>query len=271
MAYEEELEEYFYNQYYDNVDGLERKWQGLELVAEYFRDRFHFTGNITWSKLEGNYNSETAGQPGGGQSYHWFDTIADEDGRNPVQMYDPNIRTPYGYLTGHRPIIMKAQADYAVNSKSGRTVFGFAYQFYSGNHYSDARYNDPAALNPKLPASFGNDWTQYKDNKRGDGVFNGVAYHDLSITHDFSLFKVADYQATAFVKLVIYNFFNHQQQISWNTTWDDAAEPYYDAPWIAPATYGTIYTSAANMNNRIGSSNYFGSARQISLSAGIRL
>ncbi len=62
-----------------------------------------------------------------------------------------------------------------------------------------------------------------------------------------------------FVKVIAYNFLNHQQVIGFNTTSSSLASgaPLTNA-WVRPAAYGTI------------SSSNFGTPRQFTLSAGVR-
>jgi outer membrane receptor for ferrienterochelin and colicin len=260
-VYDGEIEEFFYIKYWDNTSDAERKYKALELVTDYTNGAFHFTGNITWSTLEGNYDSEVEYSPGAAQGINYFNYVGDNDGGNLVKMYDTKDRTPYGYLTGHQPLIINATADYAIPSRGGRTTIGFVYTFASGAHYSNTRVNRRRALNPSLPAEFGTNWTQYKDGKSGEGVFNASAYHDLAITHDFNLFKVSGVQVKAFAKLIIYNFFNHQQLLTWNTAWLSAPASNTDLnhEW----TEGPYHGQATGASN-------FGAPRSFSLSAGVR-
>jgi outer membrane receptor for ferrienterochelin and colicin len=311
MAYAEPLEEYFYIRYYTNVRDAVRKYKGLELVADYFKDGFHLSGNVTWSELKGNYDSESRGQPGAGAQIHWYDWVTqyrrdgegqlvyDDDGRmipmGNKYAYDWSARIPYGYLTGHRPITINVLADYTINSAAGRTVVGFKYRFLSGAHYSNTRNNVRASLQAAnanytrwrendngtttvlygtapspIPSAFGNTWTQYMDNERGAGVFNATAYHDLSVTHDLNLFKVAGYQVTLFAKVIVYNFFNHQQLVSWNTTYSAATSGEYDAPWVpAPATTN-VTTGVRGGYGSTGAASYWGVARYATGSVGLR-
>jgi hypothetical protein len=112
---------------------------------------------------------------------------------------------------------------------------------------------------------FGLSGTQYMDQKRGQGVLPSSAYLDLAITHDFPLFKVAGKDVTAFGKVTIGNVLNHQQLISFNTSWNAATGTYgtatggVNSPWVRSATYGkpSSYLS-------------YGTPRTITASAGFR-
>ncbi|MDR1840965.1 MAG: TonB-dependent receptor [Holophagales bacterium] len=254
-AYDSFIDEDFYIRYWDNISEAERKYQALELVADYVWGDLHVNGNVTWSELKGNYDSEVDYVPGAAQGINFFNVV---DG---VKMYDTKDRTPYGYLTGHRPIIINGAADYTHKNSFGRTTYGFIYRFSSGAHYSNTRLNRPQALNRDLPGDFGDTWTQFMNGRRGDGVFNASAYHDFAITHDFNLFKVMDYQVTAFVKLDIRNIFNHMQLVTWNINWQavpNNSAASLDSPWEPARAYGTT-----------GVSNW-GQARTYTISAGIR-
>ena len=116
-----------------------------------------------------------------------------------------------------------------------------------------------------LSRQFGSSASQYKDQQRGAGVFNASAYLDLALTHDFPLFKVAAKEVNAFAKVVIGNVLNHQQQVTFDTTWASATGLYgtptggLNSAWVRGSSYGRP-TSAAN----------YGSPRSFSVSAGFR-
>jgi hypothetical protein len=257
QVYDEEFDDYYYVKYWDNSPDAERKYKALELVTDYSVGNFHMTGNITWSTLEGNYDGEASYSPGAAQGINYFNWVGDENGENLKKMYDTKDRTPYGYLTGHQPLMINATADYTISSFLGKTTVGFVYTFASGEHYSNTRINGRRALNVDLPAEFGPDWTQFREGKRGDGVFNSYASHDIALTQDFKIFKVAGYQVRAFAKAIVYNFPNHQQQLYWNTEWRNAAT--LNSEWRAGEDHG-----------KATGRTHFGAARSLSFSAGIR-
>jgi outer membrane receptor for ferrienterochelin and colicin len=268
-----------YIKVWDNNPDAKRKYKGLELESQYNRNQWSYQGNVTWSSLEGNYEGEGTNTPGRGESIHNFDV---QDGR---YNYDSNWTAPYGYLAGHVPIRVRITGNRSFTNGFGKTSIGLIYRFDSGAHYSNARtisrarlggYIDPAdpSLGTNINPQWGGSGSQYMDQTRGAGVYNGQAYLDLSISHDFPLFKAMGKDVTAFGKVVIQNVFNHQQQTTFNTSWSAATGTYPNATssaWVqtpASATYTGFGNAqgAANYLNPSGLPN----ARTITASAGFR-
>ena len=253
--------------YWDNEPDAKRDYEALELSAAYQVGNWNISGNITWSTLKGNYEGEGSLTPGAGQGLHKVDvngySVSDPDRAHTLTWRDVY---PYGYLQGHTPTVIRAQADYTHDGRLGKTVFGFAYRRDSGNHYNISRTVDAIHLDDRFVSgtpdanSFGSTWSQFYGNLRRTEAFNSQAYHDASITHDFDLFSVSDYRVRAFVKLVIYNVFNHQQLISWDVSHVAATAALgVNSPWVRGANYG-----------RTDSPNYWGTPRSYTLAAGLR-
>ncbi|MCE1205418.1 MAG: TonB-dependent receptor [Holophagaceae bacterium] len=245
-----------YIKLWDNNPDAKREYKGLELESQYNHNQWSYLGSITWSSLKGNYEGEGSSSPARGEGIHSFDV------QNGVQMYDYNDTVAYGYLSGHVPIRMRITGNRSFTNSYGKTSVGLVYRFDSGSHYSDARSITRARLNPALSSQFGSTATQYKDQTRGAGVYNAAAYMDLAVTHDFPLFKAMGKDITAFAKFNIGNVFNHQQAITFNTSWGSATGTYPNAlssPWVKGSAYG----------KQTGNANY-GSPRTIAISAGFR-
>jgi hypothetical protein len=261
---DEEIKVYYRT--WGNEPDAKREYEGLELQVAYELGKLNVTGGITWSSLKGNYEGEAANTPGSGSGIHNMDRFTDNNG-NWTDVYDYNLVRPYGYLAGHRPIVMRWQADYTVDSAAGTTVVGFAYRFTSGAHYSHARTAYAWSLNRNVfgdlysPESLalGQVWTQYENNEMRNHVFNASAYHDLAITHNFNVAKVAGYQISAFAKVSVYNLFNHQQLVSWNTQMNRYTGTNADTEFVQHGNYG-----------RTDDPQYWGAARSYGISAGIR-
>ena len=244
----------YYITKWGNSSAAERKYHDLELILDTTKNRFHLNGNITWASTEGNYEGESTNTPGRGEGLQYYTNV------NGAALYDSaSITAPYGKLVGDQPISMRWTGDYTAESAYGRTTLGLIYRFNSGSHYSDTRTVSRTSINPLLPATFGSTATQYRDGQRGQFVLPSSSYLDLSITQDFNLFTVAQTPVRGFVKVIAYNFLNHQQVIGFNTTSSSLASgaPLTNA-WVRPAAYGTI------------SSSNFGTPRQFTLSAGVR-
>jgi hypothetical protein len=103
------------------------------------------------------------------------------------------------------------------------------------------------------------------DQTRGAGVYNAASYLDLALTHDFPLFQVAGKAVTAFGKVTIGNVLNHQQLVTFSTSYAAALTGYgtptggVNSPWVRNSTFGLP-------------SNYqsYGTPRTITASAGFR-
>ena len=103
--------------------------------------------------------------------------------------------------------------------------------------------------------------TQYEDNQRGTGIYNSYAYTDLAITQDFNIWKrAAGAPVVGYVKLFVHNMWNHQQDITWDTTMASSPAGGLAAPFTgAFSTYG----------QPIGLSSY-GDARAYTVSVGVK-
>jgi hypothetical protein len=273
-----------FTEFWDNEPLAERKYTSLEVVADWTWRDLHVGGNVTFSSLTGNYEGEGGNNPGTGQGLNYFRYIKydvyDDQGnlvkKDKVElMYDSKKFDPVGYLAGHKPIVMTWMVDYSIANKWGRTALGYMYNFESGPSYGDARRVPTSAYHPLLgnPAytEVEEAW-QYRDDKRTTDRYWNMSGHDLAITHDFNMFKVMGTPVRAFVKLLIYNFFNHQQQVTWS-------EPEYAAVTATDLrVWGTLdkvpwredpqFTGA---DARYGFTNAdFNNARQIGINAGVR-
>ncbi|MDP2875880.1 MAG: TonB-dependent receptor [Holophaga sp.] len=229
-----------YYRVWENSDLAKREYKGLELEATLSNGPWFFGGNITWSELRGNYEGEGGNTPSRGEGLKSF-TV-----QNGVNMYDiSTINAPYGYLSGHVPIRSRVTASYISNNSLGRTTWGLIYRFDAGGRYSQARTVTRAQVNPGLSGSWGQTGTQYLGERGGAGTFQGLTFIDLAMTHDFPLFKAYDKSVSGFVKVVITNFFNHQQIYSWGTGYNAAtgatttATTGLNSPWVRASTYGS--------------------------------
>jgi len=254
---------------WDNNSDATREYKGLELEGQLNRNGWAYGGNVTWSSLKGNYEGEGTSTPARGESINsWYI-------QNGVQLFDKNWVHPYGYLTGHNPLRMRMNASKQFTNEYGKTTVGFIYRFDAGSHYSNARSISRARLGgyiggvpangTNIDPTAGSSFTQYLDQTRGAGVYNGQAYLDMSITHDFPLFKVGGKDVTAFGKLVLQNVFNHQQQVTFNTGYSPATGTFgtptggVNSAWVRSGTFG----------QPVGPGNY-GTARTVTASAGFR-
>lgn len=249
---------------YENSSLAQRKYHDLELEAQTELNGWLLNGNVTWSDLEGNYQGEGSSTPMSGQGLAWFTVV------NGQQMFDSSINNPYGKLVGDTPLRIRGTLSKVVTTSWGKTTYGFIYRFDSGQHFSYTRSITPDMLNPAFYVypnnqsgtiqGFGSTSTQYMNNTRGAGITAAQAYLDMAITQDISLGTVARTPVSAFVKLAVQNVLNHQQMVLgyWNFA---AAENGLNDPWVS---------ASSRVLGRTDSSSYYGSARTIAVSAGVR-
>lgn len=248
-----------YLKVWDNNPDAERKYQGLEIETLYNLNSWNYTASATWSKLEGNYEGEGTSTPARGETIHNYDVVGG------TQLYDYNWTAANGRLSGNVPLRIRATASKVFNNSLGKSSVGLVYRFDAGSPFTHGRTISRARLNPALPGQFGASATQARGQVRGEGTFNGSTYVDLAFTHDFPLFKIAGKDVTAFAKVNIGNVFNHQQVVTFNTTYAAATGTYgnpgqgLDSPWVQGGNFGKP-TASGN----------YGSARTITMSAGFR-
>ncbi len=248
-----------YMKVWDNNPDAKRKYQSFEIETNYNLNSWNYTAAATWSKLEGNYEGEGTSTPARGESIHYFDVVGG------TQLYDYNWTSATGRLSGNVPLRIRATGNRTFNNSLGKTSVGLVYRFDAGSPFTHGRTISRARLNPALPTQFGASSTQARGQVRGEGQFNGASYLDFAVTHDFPLFKVAGKDVTAFAKFNIGNVLNHQQIVTFNTTYAAATGTYgvagqgLNSPWIQGSSFGKP-TSANN----------FGAARTVAISAGFR-
>lgn len=249
-----------YLKVWDNNGDATREYKGLEVEGQVNRAGWNLGGNVSWSSLKGNYEGEGTSTPARGEGIHSFDV------QNGVTLYNNADTAPYGYLNGHNPLRMRLNANKSYTNSLGKTSVGFIYRFDSGAHFNNTRSITRARLGgPTMSSQFGTNGTQYLNQQRGAGVFNASAYLDMAVTHDFPLFKIMGKDVTAFGKVVMENVFNHQQIVSFNTSYGAATGTYgtatggVNSPWVPGSSFGKP-TSTGN----------YGMARTITASAGFR-
>jgi hypothetical protein len=174
-------------------------------------------------------------------------------------MYDPAMLNPEGFLPGHVPLRMRWTAVYSSSNAIGKANFGFVYRFDSGLHYSDSRNIRRAAINPGLSGQFGSSATQYL-GEQGSHVFPATSYLDFGFQQDFEIAKIAGKTISGFAKFDLGNVLNHQQVVSFNTTYASVGSSgSYTDPWVKGGSYG----------QPTGANNY-GSARTVKISLGVK-
>jgi len=242
----------WYLKVWDNTNLAKRSYQSLEWEAGFTRGPLNLAGNLTWSRLRGNYAGEGAGAPASGEGLQNFTTL------NGQVLYDSATLHPYGYLPGDVPLRLHLRSSYFVDTSLGRSTFGLLFSHNSGAHYDRVRSADAGLLNAQLPGQFGSTFTQYQYNARGTGTFNATSQLDLAYGQDFKALAVGDQHVRPFLRLLISNVFNHQQAATFNTSYRAAGSNLNEA-WIQDPSYG-----------KSDSPDYYSEPRGIQIHLGIR-
>lgn len=242
-----------YLQVWENSKDAKREYKGLEFDSAYNKGPWAFGGNITWSSLKGNYEGEGTSSPARGEGINSWNVV------NGQPMFDRTITAPDGYLLGHLPLRIRATASHVSENRYGKTTWGWVYRFDSGARYNITRSIDETLLNANMPDQAPGPFTQYKDGRRGQGIYNATTYLDMSVMHEWAAGKVSGRNVNAFVKFRADNVFNHQQQLRWNTNYNAALTGPND-PFVA----ADIRTGQPT------SGSHYGDARTYYISAGLR-
>ncbi len=247
-----------YVTYWHNESAARRDYHSVELDAATVKGRLSVSGNLVFSSLKGNYEGEAKGGPGSGAGYNWF-TV--QDG---ARMYDPAVTNPYGYLLGHVPVRSRVNAIYRWANPLGNLNTGILFSYDGPQSFSHSRtITDPSSLNAAIdPQATGNPLTllQYQNNVRGDGAYHGQYYVDFSAQQDFQLVKLANSRKVdAYLKVVVENLFNHQQQVTFGTGYSALAS---GAPLSTPFAPNAGFGLAGPTN--------WGRARRVYLSTGLK-
>jgi len=241
-----------YVQHWDNNPDATRDYRGLELDFSSSKGRWQFQGNLTWSRLWGNYEGQDAFTPGRGEGIHAWDVT---DG---TVMFDRHITAPSGYLKGHVPFRARLMGTFTTSSRLGKTTWGLMYRYDAGSRESETRLISGEALNPALPEEARNSWfTQYRDRRRGGLKGNPAWYLDLSVNHEWKVGTVRKVPVTGFLKVVVKNVLNHKQLLRTPRSYEAAAVSP-DEPWVPDAS------------DRKAGADCYGEPRTYAFAAGLR-
>jgi len=227
-----------------------RTYRGLELDGQLSRGAWTLEGNITWSRLRGNYEGESTNIPGKGEGLAYFTVIEGQP------IYVSALTNPEGYLQGHVPLRARVMFNFEKKTFLGTSTLGLMFRFDGAATYDKVRILSMQAIEPFFPAN----WTTTQHlGERGSGRFNAAKYLDLALSLDLPMFKAFKTPVRAYVKATVTNIFNHQQQLNWDTAFAPAAT--FDAAWT-PANATTFGRPRSFMD--------YGTARSLYLTLGIR-
>ncbi|MBL0312106.1 MAG: TonB-dependent receptor [Holophagaceae bacterium] len=181
-----------------NDNSVSRDYIGMEITYQNkVYDNFNIGGNMTLSRLRGNYE--------GGQ-------VGTTEQRNNFGPNGPADRfiSPYGNLAADRPIAIVANADYKLTLGRGTMNFGFLGLFTSGAPYSLTQ----TGVSTNVTGGYDTTYTRFNDGQRGQLRFPDNYRVDFQIAYDIKFWKTLDF----FVRMNVTNLFNTQLVTSWNTT-----------------------------------------------------
>ncbi len=196
---------------YGNTDVAKREYQALEFQSRYqLRTNLTVNGHYTVQlRNNGNYEGENTNQPGSVsliEDYPQAFTAARNypDGRlQGFQRHRMRIWTIYDWGMGH--------FGHASVSGMWRVDSGLAYSLAALNVPLTAQQNaliDAAGY----PDSPGVQTLYFGD--RGSETFKGYGLFDTSVNYEIPVFR----SARPWIKFDVYNLFNNQKLIAWNTT-----------------------------------------------------
>ncbi|MFN8011210.1 MAG: TonB-dependent receptor [Holophagaceae bacterium] len=219
----------------------------FENRAEAFGGKLFYRGNLTLSKLYGNYEGDGGNSPGGGTAIGNYEKAR-------VNAH------PYGRLPNDEPVRIKAQALWQRGIGNNSLSLGFNFDYATGKPYSLTRLVSTPSNPAYIPGEAGS-YTRYYNGGRGVGRFNDIYGLDFSAQWD-GRFGAKDSTAGRFgyfIKLTAFNVLNNIQQATWNVSAAPASQHTSSSQWIAGSSFGKP-TSA---NNYVGN-------RQMQIDLGLR-
>jgi hypothetical protein len=199
------------NLVYRNSELTKREYQALEFQSRYrIRDGLSVNGHYTLQlRNHGNYEGEGTNTPG---------TVSIIEDYPEAFTADRNY--PEGRLQGFQRHRMRMWSIYDWGMRRfGRASVSGMWRVESGGVYSLAALSVPlTSIQRSLIEAAG-----YPDNPgiqtlffgdRGSETFAGFGLFDTSFNYDVPVFR----SARPWIKVDIYNLFNNQKLIAWNTT-----------------------------------------------------
>ncbi len=199
----------FSNIVYRNSDLPQRKYQAIEVFGRY-SPASRWTWNAAWTmqlKNEGNFEGEAANQPG----------ISSPIGEYP-EAFNEQRHYPIGRLAGFQRHALRLWSVYGLDLGrfGGLDVGGFLNVDSAWSHSLRAGGQPLSAVQRALVLDYvsqPSSQTIYF-GPRGSEDFKGYSLFDLAVSYSIPVFK----SARPWVKLELYNAFNTEKLITWNTT-----------------------------------------------------
>jgi hypothetical protein len=228
---------------YRNSDLPERDYQALEAFGRYSPfDRW--TWSAAWTvqlENEGNFEGEAANQPG----------ISSVIGEYPEAFNEPR-HYPVGRLAGYQRHALHLWSTYGMDlGRFGGVDVGGFLSFDSGLTHSLRAGGVPlsAIQRARISGYVSQPTTQtLYFGPRGSEDFKGFTLFDLALTYSVPIFR----RARPWVKLELYNVFNNQKLVTWNTTVRaDPASPLDELGLPTGHIRGPLFGQAQSSGNYV--------------------
>ena len=234
----------FVNQLFRNTDELERNYDALQFDGRYrLTSRFQLDGSYTVQiRNEGNFEGEGTNQPG-------VPSIAFDY----PEIFRPERNYPYGRLNDFQRHKIRIWGVYNLGlGWAGDVDLGGIWRYNSGQVFSLAAGGVPLSAQQEtileeLEYASGPTSQGLYFDARGTENFKGYGLLDLSVQYQLPIRRTA----RPFFKFELYNVFNHDHLITWNTTVD----PVYDGP-VDDLGLPTTYEKGPRFGEGTSVSNY---------------
>ena len=209
----------FVNEVFRNTDELERNYDALQFDGNYrVTSSFQLEGSYTVQlRNEGNFEGEATNQPGAASVAFDYPEI-----------FSPERNYPFGRLNDFQRHKIRLWGIYNLGlGWAGDVDLGGIWRYNSGQVYSLVADGVPlsarqqAILDDLGYASGPTSQSLYFD-ARGTEDFKGYGLLDLSVQYQIPVWRTA----RPYFKFELYNVFNNDVLIGWDTT----VNPVYDGP-----------------------------------------
>lgn len=217
----------------DQADRVYRALQTTwESSADFFGGKLFVRGNLTLSRLDGNYEGDGGNSPGGGTAIGNYEKTRPD-------------AVAYGRLNNDEPVRVKTQALWSRPIGKNTLALGFNFDYASGKPYSLT--NSRRDLDNAGYADSAGSYTRFY-GRRGSGRFNDVYGLDFSAQWDGKIGPAtgATSRLGYFIKLTAFNVLNNIQQATWDTR---AAGN--NVAWAPRSTFGKPTVPTNFVGNRI--------------------
>jgi hypothetical protein len=240
----------FTNELFRNSDLPQREYQAMSFQSRYrFSSRWNLAGHYTVQlKNEGNYEGEATNQPGN-----------TTDIGNYPEAFNETRSFPTGRLQDFQRHRLRVWSIYNFGlSRAGDLSVSGLWRVDSGQVFSLAARSQPLTAtqrailtNAGYPNAPNTQTVFFAD--RGSEEFKGYGLFDLDLSYNVPVFK----SLRPWIKFDVYNLFNNQKLIAWNTTISQTASSPRDNLGLATAyTPGTTFGTATG--NTVTNLNYTG-------------